>query len=231
MSYVEPILRRQMIRPPSPVSKQPKRPFVGGRRAAAQLRSISGTPKNGSESVRNVFLNMRTKVKMGQHRLNAWPARLPLILDPPAVSLWDCLAVSARRYPDRSALIFFDRQISYAELLSAAEGLAARLALLGVASGDRVLVVMQNCPQLIIAHYAIARANAVVVPVNPMNRAEELRHYIMDAKVNVAITTGDLAGEVASASNGISDDRCHPCLKATCINGRTPFNRQTSCRH
>jgi fatty-acyl-CoA synthase len=144
---------------------------------------------------------------MGQHRLNAWPARLPLILDPPAVSLWDCLAVSARRYPDRSALIFFDRQISYAELLSAAEGLAARLALLGVASGDRVLVVMQNCPQLIIAHYAIARANAVVVPVNPMNRAEELRHYIMDAKVNVAITTGDLAGEVASASNGISGDR------------------------
>ncbi len=108
---------------------------------------------------------------MGQNRLNAWPARLPLVLEPPAVSLWDCLAVSARRYPDRSALIFFDRQISYVELLSAAERLAARLLAVGVGSGDRVLVVMQNCPQLIVAHYAIARANAVVVPVNPMNRA------------------------------------------------------------
>jgi len=144
---------------------------------------------------------------MGQNRLNAWPARLPLVLEPPAVSLWDCLAVSARRYPDRSALIFFDRQISYVELLSAAERLAARLLAVGVGSGDRVLVVMQNCPQLIVAHYAIARANAVVVPVNPMNRAQELRHYITDAKAYVAITTGDLADEVASASNGIDGDR------------------------
>ena len=45
------------------------------------------------------------------------------------------------------------------------------------------------------------------LPVNPMNRAEELRHYITDAKAYVAITTGDLADEVASASNGIDGDR------------------------
>ncbi len=146
-------------------------------------------------------------MKMGQHRLNAWPGRLPLVLEPPVGSLWDCLAISARRYPDRSALIFFGRQISYTELLSAAERLAARLTSLGVGSGDRVLVVMQNCPQLIVAHYAIARANAVVVPVNPMNRAQELRHYVIDAKAYVAITTGDLADEVASASNGLGRDR------------------------
>jgi fatty-acyl-CoA synthase len=151
--------------------------------------------------------NNEDEVKMGQHRLNAWPARLPLVLEPPAVSLWDCLAVSARRYPDRSALIFFDRKISYLELLSAAERLAARLVALGVGGGDRVLVVMQNCPQLIVAHYAITRANAVVVPVNPMNRAQELRHCITDAKTSVAITTGDLADEVATASNGIGGDR------------------------
>jgi fatty-acyl-CoA synthase len=144
---------------------------------------------------------------MGQNRSESWPARLPIVLEPPAVSLWDCLAVSARRYPDKSALIFFDRRISYVELLYAAERLAARLVAFGVRGGDRVLVVMQNCPQLIIAHYAIARANAVVVPVNPMNRAQELRHYITDAKANVAITTGDLADEVASASNGIDGDR------------------------
>lgn len=144
---------------------------------------------------------------MGQNRSKVWPTRLPKVLESPAVSLWDSLAVSARRYPDKSAMIFFDRRISYVELLYAAERLAARLAALGVQRGDRVLVVMQNCPQLIIAHYAIARANAVVVPVNPMNRAEELRHYIADAKVNVAIVTGDLAGEVASASDGIDGDR------------------------
>lgn len=132
-----------------------------------------------------------------------WPARLPAAIEPPAVSLWDNLSVSARRYPNKTALAFFDSRIIYAELENAAARLAARLATLGVQPGDRVLVVMQNCPQLVIAHYAIARANAVVVPVNPMNRAAELRHYITDAQATVAITTGDLAGEVAAASDGI----------------------------
>lgn len=128
---------------------------------------------------------------------------MPAAIEPPAVSLWDSLSVSARRYPNKTALAFFDSRITYAELENAAARLAARLAALGVQPGDRVLVVMQNCPQLVIAHYAIARANAVVVPVNPMNRAAELRHYITDAQASVAITTGDLAGEVAAASDGI----------------------------
>ena len=62
---------------------------------------------------------------------------------------------------------------------------------------------MQNCPQLVIAHFAILRANAVVVPVNPMNRAEELKHYITDPDAKVAITTGDLAAEIAKASDAL----------------------------
>jgi fatty-acyl-CoA synthase len=133
----------------------------------------------------------------------AWPRRLPAAIEPPVVSLWDNLFVSARRYPKKTALTFFDHHITYEELAGAAERMAARLAAFGVRHGDRVLVVMQNCPQLVIAHYAIFRANAVVVPVNPMNRAEELRHYITDAQATVAITTGDLAAELAAASNGI----------------------------
>jgi fatty-acyl-CoA synthase len=124
-------------------------------------------------------------------------------IEPPVVSLWDNLSVSARRYPKKTALAFFDCCITYEELAGAAERLAAQLAVFGVRRGDRVLVVMQNCPQLVIAHYAIFRANAVVVPVNPMNRAEELRHYITDAQATIAITTGDLAAELAAASNGI----------------------------
>ena len=98
-----------------------------------------------------------------------WPRRLPASIEPPVVSLWDNLSVSARRYPKKTALAFFDCRITYEELAGAAERLAAQLAIFGVRRGDRVLVVMQNCPQLVIAHYAIFRANAVVVPVNPMN--------------------------------------------------------------
>ncbi len=134
-----------------------------------------------------------------------WPARLPHAITPPATSLWDNLAVSARRYPDKAALVFFGRSFSYAEVLQKAERLAAFLQELGVRPGDRVLLNLQNCPQLVIAHFAILRANAVVVPVNPMNRSEELQHYIRDPEAKVAITSGDLAPELARASAALGD--------------------------
>lgn len=128
-----------------------------------------------------------------------WPRRLPHALTVPDTSLWDNLAISARRYPAKSAVVFFGRHYPYAEVQRQAERLAARLHAMGVRKGDRVLLDMQNCPQLLIANFAILRANAVVVPVNPMNRAEELKHYIVDPDAKVAITTGDLAPEIARA--------------------------------
>ena len=130
-----------------------------------------------------------------------WPKRLPLSLTPPATSLWHNLAVSALRFPDKPALVFFNRTMTYAAVLQQAERLAATLHRLGVRKGDRVLLNMQNCPQWVVAHFAILRANAVVVPVNPMNRAEELKHYITDSDVKVAITAADLAPELAKASD------------------------------
>jgi len=133
-----------------------------------------------------------------------WPKRLPHAITPPATSLWENLAISARRYPDKPALVFLGRVYRYPELLAQAERLAAQLAALGVGRGDRVLLNMQNCPQLVIAHLAILRANAVVVPVNPMNRAEELKHYITDPQTKVAITTADLAAELARASDALA---------------------------
>ena len=129
-----------------------------------------------------------------------WPKRLPRSITPPATSLWHNLAVSALRYPDKPAIVFFDRVLTYRQLLQQAERLAATLHRIGVRSGDRVVLNMQNCPQWVIAHFAILRANAVVVPVNPMNRAEELKHYIVDPDAKVAITAADLAGELAKAN-------------------------------
>ena len=132
-----------------------------------------------------------------------WPKRLPHALTPPATSLWDNLDISARRYPDKAALVFFGRVFTYRELRELAQRLAAQLHALGVRKGDRVMLDMQNCPQLVIAHFAILRANAVVVPVNPMNRAQELKHYIEDPDAKVAITTSDLAPEIARASDAL----------------------------
>ncbi|MGZ5182003.1 MAG: long-chain fatty acid--CoA ligase [Ramlibacter sp.] len=136
-----------------------------------------------------------------------WPKRLPHALTPPQTSLWDNLAISARRYPDKAALVFFGRVLTYSQLMRQAERLAARLQALGVRKGDRVMLDMQNCPQLVIAHFGILRANAVVVPVNPMNRAEELKHYITDPDARVAIATGDVAAEIAKADAQLPPDQ------------------------
>lgn len=132
-----------------------------------------------------------------------WPKRLPHAITPPATPLWDNLAVNARRYPDKAALVFMGTVFTYAQVIHTVEQLAAKLYTLGVRKGDRVVLSMQNCPQLVMAHFAILRANAVVVPVNPMNRDEELKHYITDPDARVAITTADLAAELAKASNAL----------------------------
>ena len=132
-----------------------------------------------------------------------WPRRLPRALHAARTPLWDNLAVNARRFPEKAALIFMGRTMSYAQLWAAVERLSAGLHALGVRPGDRVLLAMQNCPQLVIAHFAILRADAVVVPVNPMNRAEELKHFIVDPDAQVAIATADLAVELAKASDAL----------------------------
>src|SRR4029450_12438317 len=56
----------------------------------------------------------------------------------------------------------------------------------GVVRGERVLLYLQNSPQFVIGYYAILRADAVVVPVNPMNRAEELSHYLDESDARIA---------------------------------------------
>ena len=134
-----------------------------------------------------------------------WPARLPHSLSLPETTLWDNLDISARRFPNKDALIFLGTRLTYADLRKQAEKLAAYLQGVGVQKGDRVILNMQNCPQLVIAHFAILRANAVVVPVNPMNRSEELKHYITDPDAQIAITTADLATDLAKASNELPD--------------------------
>jgi fatty-acyl-CoA synthase len=62
---------------------------------------------------------------------------------------------------------------------------------------------MQNCPQFVVAFYAAMRANAVVVPVNPMNRADEFGHYITDPDTKVVICAADLAAFVATANGEV----------------------------
>jgi len=130
-----------------------------------------------------------------------WPLRLPRELVVPETSLWFNLEVSARRYPDKAACVFLGRELSYRELHRQAEALAGWLQQVGgVQTGDRVALYLQNCPQFLVAYYAVLRANAVVVLVNPMNKADEVGHAIADPETKLFIASADLAANVVAAN-------------------------------
>jgi len=126
-----------------------------------------------------------------------WPRRLPRELVIPETTLWFNLEVSAARYPDKPAYLFFGRALTYRELKRQAEAVAGWLQQQGVGKGDRVLLYLQNCPQYVIAFHAILRADAVVVPVSPANVADELAHYLADSDARVAITEPETAPRFA----------------------------------
>jgi fatty-acyl-CoA synthase len=137
--------------------------------------------------------------------LAVWPRRLPRALAVPETSLWFNVEVAATRYPDKAAYVFFGKSLSYREFREQAEAIAGWLQNEGVRAGDRVAVFMQNCPQFAVALYGALRANAVVVPVNPMNRAEEFKHYITDPETSVVICSADLAAIVATAQEALPE--------------------------
>ncbi|MFZ6645511.1 long-chain fatty acid--CoA ligase [Undibacterium sp. TJN25] len=122
-----------------------------------------------------------------------WPTGLPHFLTAPETSVYTNLEISAKRYPHKPAIIFYDRTLTYAEFNAEVLALAGYLQqVCGVQRGDRVLLDMQNCPQFVIAYYAIMRADAMVVPVNPMLMTDELAHYIADSGAKVAIASQDI---------------------------------------
>ncbi|PGT83712.1 long-chain fatty acid--CoA ligase [Bacillus sp. AFS040349] len=121
-----------------------------------------------------------------------YPKRVPKELTLPETTLIENLEISSRRYPDKTALNYYGKRISYRELYSEVLSLAGYLQANDVKKGDRVLLYMQNSPQWIISFYAIARAGAVVIPINPMNTSEELAFYVSDCEIKTAIISQEL---------------------------------------
>jgi fatty-acyl-CoA synthase len=134
---------------------------------------------------------------MQPSQCRVWPKYLPQRLTYPRTSLYFNLEVSARRYPDKPSLIYYDSALTFAQIKDEVDALAGFLQQrCGVQRGDRVLLFMQNSPQFIIAFYAILRADAMVVPINTMNLTEEVRHYVVDSDAAVAITGQELYAQI-----------------------------------
>ncbi len=88
---------------------------------------------------------------------------------------------AARRYPNNTAIIYYNHKITYAQLSTLANRFAIGLQKIGVKKGDRVALALPNIPQYPIAFYGALRAGAVVVPTNPLYTERELAHQLNDA--------------------------------------------------
>lgn len=132
-----------------------------------------------------------------------WPSGLPHRLTLPETHLFYNAEVSATRYPDKPFVVFYDTPLTFAEFRQDAEHIAGWLQCVAhVQPGDRVLLDMQNSPQWLLAYYGILRADAVVVPINPMNRTDELRHYVEDTGAKVAFVAQELLSEMQPLLDG-----------------------------
>jgi fatty-acyl-CoA synthase len=139
----------------------------------------------------NILLNKEDLTLLTLH-YEFWP-KISKSLKVPSTSLYDNLKVSASRYPDQDAIYYYGNKLSYEQLDSEVNALAGYLQhKLGVRTGEKVLLFMQNSPQFVIGYYAILRANAVVVPINPMLVADELEFYVRDCAIKTALAAQEL---------------------------------------
>ena len=102
------------------------------------------------------------------------------------------LKATAARMPRKAALVFYGREVSFAELDEASDRFAAWLRGRGLGPGDRVALYLENCPQFAIAHFGALKVGAITVALNPMHKAHELGHELGDsgARVLVAADAG-----------------------------------------
>ena len=113
---------------------------------------------------------------------------VPRTLAPyPDVSLGACVRRAAERWGDRPALTFYGAVTSFAELDRRVERFAAALQELGVRRGDRVALMLPNCPQFVVAFYGALRAGAAAVGINPLYTPRELAHVLRDSGAEVFV--------------------------------------------
>jgi long-chain acyl-CoA synthetase len=134
--------------------------------------------------------------------LRFYPAGVPPEVEVPEVPLTRLLDDAAARFPRRAALAFFGRRISYRRLADAVDRFADALRDLGVHRGDRVALILPNCPQQVIAFYGTLRRGAVVVQHNPLYTAAELHHQLSDSGARVALVYDGAYETLMSACRG-----------------------------
>jgi long-chain acyl-CoA synthetase len=129
--------------------------------------------------------------------LAAYPPGVPASYDYPAVPLTRFLDDAAKDFPETEAVHFLGYSLTYRQLLDKVDRFAAALSALGVGKGDRVGIILPNCPQHVVAIFAALRIGAIVAENNPLYTEHELEHQINDAGCKVLICLDPLYEKLA----------------------------------
>lgn len=134
--------------------------------------------------------------------LEHYPEGVPHTIELPEHPIYQFLEDSSKNYPNHSAIEFLGYEMTYGQLQDAVDRFAASLEASGVAEGDRVAIMLPNCPQMVISFFAVNKLGAVVVNVNPLYKGRFLKHLLMDSGAKTLI----IIDRVLEAYEGIADD-------------------------
>ncbi|MCX8045180.1 MAG: long-chain fatty acid--CoA ligase [Desulfobacterota bacterium] len=120
--------------------------------------------------------------------LSSYDPQVPHTLSYSPSLIYSILERAVSRFPNRTALIFFGFTLTYEQLWAAVQQFAGALQAIGVTRGERVVLLLPNCPQFIIAYFAALQLGAVIVPTNPLYNEQELAFQIRDSEATTLIT-------------------------------------------
>ena len=154
--------------------------------------------------------------------LAAYPDGVPAEIAVDETTLVDLIENAVRSHHGRVALRFFGRDVSYGQLGERIERAAEGLRRCGVVAGDRVAVILPNCPQHLIAYYAVLRLGAIVVEHNPLYTGAELEQQLRDHGARTAIVWDKTAPLLAGLPDGVRP----ACILTVGLAGDLPWHRR-----
>ncbi len=136
--------------------------------------------------------------------LKSYEEGVPHHIDYPKIPLFRILEDTVKQFPELDAVIFQKKRITYRELGDWVQRFASGLAQIGVKKGERVAVMLPNCPQYIVAYYAILKTGAVVVNINPMYVERELEFQLADAGVQAIVTLREILPRIQAVGQKVA---------------------------
>ena len=119
---------------------------------------------------------------------NCWPAGVPKHIKYPFFPLQSILKKTAQAYPEKTAIAYDEREITYSQLEALSNKFAASLIKLKVEKSDRVALFLPNTPQFIIAYFGALTAGAIVTTISPLHREREVEHQLVDSGAKTIVT-------------------------------------------